>query len=80
VYEACHEAGRDEEERMAEDQQRLLNVTEAARRLGIHPHTLRAWADKGLVPVVRTLTGYRRFDPEELDRVIAEMRSGKLAA
>jgi excisionase family DNA binding protein len=55
-------------------------VTEAARRLGIHPHTLRAWADKGLVPVVRTLTGYRRFDPEDIDRVIAEMRSAKLAA
>jgi hypothetical protein len=29
---------------------------------------------------VRTLTGYRRFDPNELDRVIEEMRSGKLAA
>ena len=65
---------------MAEDQPRLLNVTEAARRLGIHPHTLRAWADRGLIPVVRTLTGYRRFDPVEIDRVIAEMRSGKLAA
>ena len=65
---------------MAEGQRRLLNVTEAARRLGIHPHTLRSWADKGLVPVVRTLTGYRRFDPDDIDRVIAEMRSGKLAA
>ena len=65
---------------MAGDQRRLLNVTEAARRLGIHPHTLRSWADKGLVPVVRTLTGYRRFDPDEIDRVIEEMRSGKLAA
>jgi excisionase family DNA binding protein len=65
---------------MTEDQPRLLNVTEAARRLGIHPHTLRSWADKGLVPVVRTLTGYRRFDPGDIDRVIAEMRSGKLAA
>ena len=65
---------------MSEEQRRLLNVTEAARRLGIHPHTLRSWADKGLIPVVRTLTGYRRFDPDEIDRVIVEMRSGKLAA
>ena len=65
---------------MTDEQPRLLNVTEAARRLGIHPHTLRAWADKGLIPVVRTLTGYRRFDPNEIDRVIADMRSGKLAA
>jgi excisionase family DNA binding protein len=65
---------------MAEDQRRLLNVTEAARRLGIHPHTLRAWADRGLIPVERTLTGCRRFDPDDIDRVIADMRSGKLAA
>lgn len=62
------------------DRPRLLNVTEAAARLGIHPHTLRSWADKGLVPVVRTLTGYRRFDPVDIDRVMAEMREGKLAA
>ena len=66
---------------MTDERPRLLNVTEAARRLGIHPHTLRSWADKGLIPVVRTLTGYRRFDPDELDRVMAEMRgAGKLAA
>ena len=65
---------------MADGPRRLLNVSEAARRMGIHPHTLRSWADKGLVPVVRTLTGYRRFDPDDIDRVVAEMREGKLAA
>jgi len=64
----------DKDGSIAEDQPRLLNETEAAQRLGIHPHTLGSWADKGLVPVVRTLAGYRRFDPTELDRVMAEMR------
>ncbi len=52
---------------------RLLTISQAAAQLGIHPDTLRAWADKGLVPVVRTPTGYRRFDPEEIDRLRSEM-------
>ena len=52
---------------------RLLTISQAAARLGIHPDTLRAWADKGLVPMVRTPTGYRRFNPEEIDRLRAEM-------
>ncbi|MDP9353912.1 MAG: MerR family DNA-binding transcriptional regulator [Chloroflexota bacterium] len=52
---------------------RLLTISQAAAQLGVHPDTLRAWADKGLVPVVRTPTGYRRFDPEEIDRLRAEM-------
>lgn len=66
---------------MPEQPQRLLTISQAAARLGIHPDTLRAWADKGLVPVVRTPTGYRRFDPEEIDRVREEMGlRGKAAA
>ncbi|MDP9357338.1 MAG: MerR family DNA-binding transcriptional regulator [Chloroflexota bacterium] len=52
---------------------RLLTISQAAARLEIHPDTLRAWADKGLVPVVRTPTGYRRFDPEAIDRLRVEM-------
>jgi excisionase family DNA binding protein len=52
---------------------KFLTVSQAAARLGVHKDTLRSWADKGLVPVVRTPTGYRRFDPEEIDRVADEM-------
>ena len=52
---------------------KLMTVSQAAARLGVHPDTLRAWADKGLVGVVRTPTGYRRFEPEEIDRVREEM-------
>lgn len=67
---------------MQEQEPRLLSISEAARRLGIHQDTLRAWADKGLVQHIRTLTGYRRFDPEEIDRVRGEMglTTGKAAA
>ena len=66
---------------MSEAPTRLLTVSQAAARLGVHPDTLRAWADKGHVPVVRTPTGYRRFDPVEIDRVRQDMGLvGKAAA
>jgi len=58
---------------MSDQPTKLLTISQAASRLGIHPDTLRAWADKGLVPVVRTPTGYRRFDPDEIGRVREEM-------
>lgn len=53
--------------------QRLLTVGQAARRLGVHPTTLRSWADRGIVKVVRLPTGARRFDPEEVARVARAM-------
>ena len=56
--------------------ERLLTITEAAKRLGVHQQTLRSWADKGLVPVVKLPSGYRRFEPAALDRVRAEMGMG----
>jgi excisionase family DNA binding protein len=62
---------------------RYLNITEAARRLGIHPQTLRAWADRGYVEHIRMPSGYRRFDPVVIDQLAAEMQVpavGKLAA
>jgi putative resolvase len=66
---------------MSEQPTRLLTVSQAAARLGVHQDTLRAWADRGLVPVVRTPTGYRRFDPDEIERVREGMGlSGKAAA
>ncbi|MFI5283364.1 MAG: helix-turn-helix domain-containing protein [Candidatus Dormibacterales bacterium] len=38
-----------------------LSLDEAARRLSIHPATLREWADKGRIHTVRTPGGHRRF-------------------
>jgi len=48
---------------------KLLTTAQAAARLGVHPDTLRGWADKGLVPVVRLPSGYRRFRPQDIARV-----------
>jgi excisionase family DNA binding protein len=52
---------------------RLLTISQAAARLGVHPDTLRGWADKGLVPVIKLPSGYRRFEPQEIERVRSEM-------
>jgi excisionase family DNA binding protein len=38
-----------------------LSITEAAKVLGVHPSTLRRWADTDQVPFTRTHGGHRRF-------------------
>jgi excisionase family DNA binding protein len=53
--------------------ERLLTITQAAARLGVHYQTLRAWADSGKVPMVKLPSGYRRFEPAVIDRVRQEM-------
>ena len=63
---------------------KLLTISEAARRLGVHPNTLRTWADKGLVRHVKLPSGYRRFSVQEVERLRQEMGlevfEGKAAA
>lgn len=34
----------------------------AARRLGVHPNTLRRWADEGKIPFIKSASGQRRYD------------------
>ena len=46
---------------------RWLSLSQAAERFGVHPSTLRAWADKGLLPVHRTKGGHRRFRSSEIE-------------
>lgn len=38
-----------------------INLGEAAELLGVHPATVRAWADRGELPMQRTAGGHRRF-------------------
>ena len=51
----------------------LKGITEAAQELGVHQNTLRRWADKGLVRVVKLPSGQRRFRPEEVERLRRQM-------
>ena len=45
-----------------------LTIGQAAERLGVHPTTLRRWADDGDIPIMITPGGHRRFSVSELDR------------
>ncbi|GIW06731.1 MAG: DNA-binding protein [Dehalococcoidia bacterium] len=45
---------------------RWLPLAQAARLCGVHPVTLRVWADRGLVPAIRTAGGHRRFSVRAL--------------
>jgi excisionase family DNA binding protein len=69
---------------MDQDQEgKLLSVTEAAKLLGVNVKTLRAWADRGFLPHIRTPTKYRLFERSALEEFMATMRiepTGKLVA
>ena len=46
-----------------------LSLGEAARRLNVHPTTLRRWASNGDIPVMMTPGGHRRFAAADVDRI-----------
>ncbi len=51
----------------------LLELAEAARLLGIHPSTLRRWADTGKITHEKTVNGRRRFRRQVLEQTRGEM-------
>lgn len=53
-----------------------LSLREAASLLGVHPTTLRAWADAGQIAVVRTPGGHRRFAEEDVSRLLVPEQGG----
>ncbi len=53
-----------------------LNLSEAARLLGVHPSTVRMWADKGDIPSQRTSGGHRRFRRSDLEAWSVSHRRG----
>ncbi len=48
-------------------QKEWLTLSEVAQILGVHPSTVRIWANQGKVPVHRTRGGHRRFRRDELE-------------
>lgn len=44
-----------------------LTLSEVAKMLGVHPGTVRKWADKGHLPSHRTQGGHRRFRRQEME-------------
>jgi excisionase family DNA binding protein len=62
---------------MSLDQKDWLSLTKASEMLGIHPTTLRRWADSGSIPCLRTPGGHRRFRIADL---VAWMQGKQTAA
>ena len=49
-----------------------LSITEASKRLNIHPATLRDWSDRGKIRTFRTPGGHRRFSGGDVDALATE--------
>jgi excisionase family DNA binding protein len=52
-----------------------LSLSEVAKILGVHPSTVRNWADAGHLPVHRTQGGHRRFRRGELELWMQSQRA-----
>jgi excisionase family DNA binding protein len=52
----------------------LITFLEAARRLGVHVATLRAWVREGKVPAYRLGQRFARVDWEEVLAALSEQR------
>lgn len=63
------------------DNNEWVNLGDAADFVGVHPSTMRAWADKGEIPSQRTPGGHRRFRREDLEAWLeAQSRSQQAGA
>jgi excisionase family DNA binding protein len=49
-----------------------MSITEASKRLNIHPATLRDWSDRGKIRTFRTPGGHRRFSGDDVDALASE--------
>ncbi|MEM2714173.1 MAG: IS607 family transposase [Candidatus Bathyarchaeia archaeon] len=54
--------------------EKLLTLSEACKRLGVHPNTLRKWDRQGKVRVVRTVGGRRRIPESEVERLMGVVK------
>jgi len=48
----------------------LLTISKAAKKLGVHPNSLRNWEKQGLIKPVRLPGGQRRYSMDELNRLL----------
>jgi excisionase family DNA binding protein len=53
-----------------------LSLGEAAESLGVHPSTVRSWADQGRLPTHRTPGGHRRFRKQDVELQLKKKQDG----
>ena len=54
--------------------QEYLTSTEAARLIGIHPNTLRGYADQNLISHIRLPGGHRRFQRADVEAFLTRLQ------
>ncbi len=57
-----------------------LSLSGVAEKLGVHPSTVRAWSDQGVLPVYRTQGGHRRYLLDEIDLWLETSRQNQEVA
>lgn len=45
----------------------LISIGKAAKKLGVHPETIRRWERNGKIKSVRTFGGHKRFETDNLN-------------
>jgi excisionase family DNA binding protein len=48
-----------------------LSLQQASQLLGVHPATVRLWADQGKLKSIRTAGGHRRFSQQDVSKLLA---------
>ncbi len=48
----------------------MLSISQAAKKLGVHPNRLRAWEKQELIKPVRLPSGQRRYPLSEINRIL----------
>jgi len=56
-----------------------LSTAEVARLIGIHPNTLRGYADQNLIEHIRLPGGHRRFTRQAVDEFIGRLHDRTIA-
>ena len=52
----------------------LLTISKAAKKLGVHPNSLRNWEKQGLIKSIRLPSGQRRYSMDELNRLLQKKK------
>lgn len=55
---------------MNQNKKELLNVNEAALKLGVSPKTIRKWQHAGRLPYIKFFGGIVRFETQTLEQLI----------
>ena len=57
---------------MESKQKELITGKQVAEMFGVHPDTIRDWANDGKLNSVKTLGGHRRYKLSEIQKIVEE--------